>query len=63
MKIPKVIEKDEHVYIFVEEYPNFILYKDMNTGVKECFQITDLIEIKNERLHRAKRERRESNIW
>lgn len=37
MKIPKVISKNNHEYIFVKEYPNFILYKDLLTGVKECF--------------------------
>lgn len=37
MKIPKVISKNNHEYILVKEYPNFILYKDLLTGVKECF--------------------------
>lgn len=42
MKIPKIISKNGHEYIFVKEYPNFVLYKDMITGVKETFQKCDL---------------------
>lgn len=42
MKIPKIISKNGHEYIFVKEYPNLILYKDMITGVKETFQRYDL---------------------
>lgn len=42
MKIPKIISKNGHEYIFVKEYPNFILYQDMITGVKETFQRYDL---------------------
>lgn len=42
MKIPKIISKNGHEYIFVKEYPNFVLYKDMITGVKETFQKYDL---------------------
>lgn len=42
MKIPKIISKNGHEYIFVKEYPNFILYQDMLTGVKETFQKYDL---------------------
>lgn len=42
MKIPKIISKNGHEYIFVKEYPNFILYQDMMTGVKETFQRYDL---------------------
>ncbi len=42
MKIPKIISKNGHEYIFVKEYSNFILYKDMITGVKETFQRYDL---------------------
>lgn len=46
MRIPKVIDKNNHQYIFVKEYPNFFLYKDMLTGVKECFKLTDIVQIK-----------------
>ncbi len=42
MKIPKIISKNGHEYIFVKEYPNLILYKDMITGVRETFQMYDL---------------------
>lgn len=42
MKIPKIISKNGHEYIFVKEYPNFILYEDMTTGTKEAFQRYDL---------------------
>lgn len=42
MKTPKVISKNGHKYIFVKEYPNFVLYKDMITGVRETFQRYDL---------------------
>ena len=38
----KIISKNGHEYIFVKEYPNFILYQDMITGVKETFQRYDL---------------------
>lgn len=46
MKIPKIISKNGHKYIFVKEYPNFILYQDMLTGVRETFQRYDLGLIK-----------------
>lgn len=42
MKIPKVISKNNNQYIFVREYPNFILYKNLLTGVKECFSKHEL---------------------
>lgn len=42
MKIPKIISKNNHEYIFIKEYPNFILYKDMITGAKETFTKFDL---------------------
>lgn len=35
MRIPKIISKNNHEYILEKEYPNFIMYKDMITGVKE----------------------------
>lgn len=46
MKTPKIISKNGHKYIFVKEYPNFVLYKDMTTGVKETFKRYDLGLIK-----------------
>lgn len=42
MRIPRVIGKNGNQYIFVKEYPNFIMYKDMITGTKECFSRHDL---------------------
>ena len=42
MKIPKVISKNNNQYIFVKEYADFVLYKDLLTGVKECFSKFDL---------------------
>lgn len=42
MKIPKIISKNNHEYILVKEYPNFILYKDMLTGARETFTKYDL---------------------
>lgn len=46
MKIPKIISKNNHEYIFVKEYPNFIMYEDMITHCKECFKYSDLGLIK-----------------
>ncbi len=42
MGIPKVMGKNGKQYIYVQEYPRFILYKDMMTGVKECFLYQEL---------------------
>lgn len=42
MKIPKIISKNGHEYIFVKEYKNFIMYKDMIIGTNECFSKYDL---------------------
>lgn len=46
MEIQKVIHKENHKYIFEKEYPNYIMYKDMITGVKECFNRHELGLIK-----------------
>ena len=45
-KILKVISKNNKEYIFVKEYPNYIMYKDLLTGVKECFSRQELGLIK-----------------
>lgn len=37
MKIPKIIRKNNHEYIFEKIYPNYIMYKEKITGIKECF--------------------------
>ena len=43
MKIPKVISKKDHEYIFVKQCnERMYLYKDMITGYKECFTDYDL---------------------
>lgn len=42
MKVPQIINKNNHKYIFEKEYPNFIMYKDTETEVKECFNKYDL---------------------
>ena len=42
MKIPKIISKNRHEYILEKEYKNFIMYRDMMTGVKECFNRQEL---------------------
>ena len=49
MKIPKIISKNNKEYILVKEYPNFIQYKDMITGVKECFKRDEIIKRKERR--------------
>lgn len=52
MKTPKIISKNGHKYIFVKEYPNFVLYKDMTTGVRKTFQRYDLGLVKPEKIIR-----------
>lgn len=42
MRIPKIITSNGNQFILVKEYPNFVMYKDMITGVKECFNKQDL---------------------
>lgn len=46
MKIPKIFSKDNHEYILVKEYKNFIMYEDMITHCKECFNRQELGLIK-----------------
>ena len=48
MRIPKVIGKNNRQYIYVKEYPNFIQYKDMLTGTKECFKRQELGLVKEQ---------------
>ena len=47
MKIPKIISKNNHEYIFKKQYPNYVLYVDLLTGVKECFSYHELGMIKD----------------
>ena len=42
MEIPKNIRRDGRKYKFVKKYPNYYMYQDVETGVKECFQAFDL---------------------
>lgn len=42
MEIPKNIIYRKRRYELVKEYPNFILYKDKETGVREAFHRSDL---------------------
>ena len=46
MKIPKIFSKDNHEYILIKEYKNFIMYEDMITHWKECFSRQELGLIK-----------------
>lgn len=46
MKIPKIISKNNHEYIFMKQYPNFVLYRDWLTGTNECFTYHELGLIK-----------------
>lgn len=48
MTIPKIISKDNHEYILEKEYKSFIMYKDMVTGVKECFNRQELGLVKEQ---------------
>ena len=48
MTIPKIISKNGHEYIFVKEYKNFIMYKDMLIGTTECFSRYELRLIKKQ---------------
>lgn len=46
MKIPKIISKNNRKYILVKEYFNFIMYEDLITHCKECFNKQELGLIK-----------------
>lgn len=37
MRIPKIVSKKNREYILVKEYKNHVQYKNMLTGVMECF--------------------------
>lgn len=54
MKIPKIVSKDNHEYILVKEYKNFIMYEDMITHSKECFNRQEL-GLVEEKLKRVKK--------
>lgn len=49
MKIPKIISKNGHEYIFVSKCnDNLFLYKDMLYGYNECFSRHELGLIKKQ---------------
>ncbi len=50
MKIPKVISKNNHEYIFLKEYPSHVLYQEMIAGYKESFLKQELVAIKPTKL-------------
>lgn len=49
MRIPKIISKNNHEYIFVKKYNgNVFLYRDMLYGYNECFSRHELGLIKKQ---------------
>lgn len=43
MKIPKIIDKNNRIYVLVQELKNgVVLYKDLEFGYKETFSLFDL---------------------
>lgn len=49
MEIPKTIEKNNNIYTLEKCYSNCYLYKNSSTGIRECFQLFDLIKFKNKK--------------
>lgn len=43
--IPKKIIKDRREYIFEKEYPNFLMYRVAETGVRECFKREEIAAV------------------
>ena len=41
-KVPKRIKKGNRKFRLIKEYPNFLMYKNIDTGVKECFKRQEL---------------------
>ena len=56
MNIPKIITAHYRQYILVKEYPNYYLYEDMITHVKETFKYYDLVQIVNQKYDDKKHE-------
>ena len=53
MRIPKVISKNNHEYIFEKQINDTLfLYKDLMYGYRECFSLYDLGLIRNVRKER-----------
>ena len=42
MNYPKKIKTKDHEYVFVKEYTNHALYKEIKQGWHECFTPFDL---------------------
>lgn len=42
MEIPKIITKNNRKYISIKEYERFVLYREKETGYKECFNKQDI---------------------
>lgn len=42
MKIPKYIKKNNRKYIIEKIYQNYIMYRDIETNIKECFHRQEL---------------------
>ena len=55
MKIPKIISRYGKQYIFVKEYPNFYLYKDMYIGTHETFKKDELKNNENKGKYKNRR--------
>lgn len=50
MNIPKIISKNRHEYIFVEQCnAKLFRYKEMLNGYSECFTVYDLELIKKQK--------------
>lgn len=62
MKIPKIIKKNNREYIFEKIYPNFIMYKDKETGVKEDFLRQELGLVKEVKISQEGRIKRITGI-
>ena len=42
MPPPKIINKEGHTYVFVQEFSSHILYQEINAKYKTCFLKCDL---------------------
>lgn len=42
MEIPNILKNKGRKYKFIKEYPNYVLYEEIKTKYKECFNKHDL---------------------
>lgn len=42
MEIPKIFNNNGRRYKLIKEYPNYVLYEEIKTKYKECFNKQDL---------------------